>query len=76
MRKVFKIDNFYILIPLVTNCYLDPYLYHTTKERYNNGEDLTNPGGDIILSGVSYFVQNTLSYPFNKPIIAPSDQDN
>lgn len=50
----------------------DPASKMTRREKYNYGLDLDDKGGNIILNGVSWNIQNSFSYPFNKPIVAKS----
>ncbi len=40
------------------------------------GMDLLPTKCDILLGGVSYYVQNIYSYPNNKPTIVKTDKNN
>lgn len=42
------------------------------KEKYDLGLDISEVGGDIILAGIPYLLQNEFSYPNNMPIVAKS----
>jgi len=50
----------------------DPAVKMSRRQKYDAGLDLDDKGGNIVLNGVSWNIQNGFSYPFNKPIIAKS----
>jgi len=44
---------------------MDPLAKMSKRQKYNLGCDVNDRGGDIILAGIPYLIQNGFSYPFN-----------
>lgn len=65
-----KVGQLVFKLPVMTQTVLDPASTMSKRELYDNGLDLFDLGGNIILNGVCWNIQNTFTYPYNLPIIA------
>lgn len=65
-----KIGQLIFRLPVMTQTVMDPARNMSKRELYDNGLDLFDLGGNIILNGVCWNIQNTFTYPYNLPIIA------
>lgn len=65
-----KIGQLIFRLPVMTQTVMDPASNMTKRQLYDYGLDLFDLGGNIILNGVCWNIQNTFTYPYNLPIIA------
>lgn len=49
----------------MTGSIMDPLTDMSPRQRYDLGCDVNERGGDIILAGIPYLIQNGYGYPYN-----------
>ena len=57
-------------LPVMVGSVLDPMTKMSQRQLYNLGCDIHKIPGDIVLAGIAYQISNTLSYPYNLPVVA------